>query len=99
TTSLGGALLMTSSGNDLKWVATVDGDLAATHKSELAATVVVARGGTAIGDGAGGVFTWVEPQQVTDDGTTLINPPTPVGQTPGSWKRAFLRDSDVRKYG
>lgn len=86
-------------GTDLKWVDTVATDLATTHASTAAATVVFARGGTVIGDGGGGVYTWVEPQQVPEDGTTLVNPPTPAGQTPGSWKRAFVGDTDVRRYG
>ena len=86
------------SGADIKWVDTVlgavppgtrTGDLATKTSVVLGATMVVAKGCVAPGDGGGGVFFWdpgTGPQN-RDNGGTIIVPNGVIGSVGPCWRR------------
>lgn len=108
---LGSAAEALAFGADIRWVDTVLGpgfptsrnlgELAILTSAQLGATVVIAEGCVAPGDGGGGIFYWSSTPGV-DDGGTFIVPAAgggQVGATGPGWKRIHDGTLNVRWFG
>jgi hypothetical protein len=101
------AIAQALTGSDIAWVDTVlgaappgtrTGDLATNDATALGATVAIARGCVAVGDGGGGVFVWDPDTNGVDDGGTVIVPGGDVDSTGAHWRRLDRR-YDIRYFG